>query len=81
MGAGGFSYEEAAEICGCAVGTIKSRVGRARAALATLIDSGQPVGDSDTASSDASGAILTELGLIASRKPIEPRESKDEGED
>jgi RNA polymerase sigma-70 factor (ECF subfamily) len=33
VGAGGFSYEEAAEICGCAVGTIKSRVGRARAAL------------------------------------------------
>jgi RNA polymerase sigma-70 factor (ECF subfamily) len=28
VGAGGFSYEEAAEICGCAVGTIKSRVGR-----------------------------------------------------
>ena len=31
VGAGGFSYEEAAAICGCAVGTIKSRVGRARA--------------------------------------------------
>ncbi len=27
---GGFSYEEAAEIAGCAVGTIKSRVSRAR---------------------------------------------------
>jgi len=31
VGAGGFSYEEAATICDCAVGTIKSRVGRARA--------------------------------------------------
>jgi len=30
IGASGFSYEEAAEICGCAVGTIKSRVNRAR---------------------------------------------------
>jgi RNA polymerase sigma-70 factor (ECF subfamily) len=40
VGAGGFSYEEAAEICGCAVGTIKSRVGRARAALATMIEEG-----------------------------------------
>ena len=28
VGAGGFAYEEAAEICGCAVGTIKSRVAR-----------------------------------------------------
>jgi RNA polymerase sigma-70 factor, ECF subfamily len=26
VGASGFSYEEAAQICGCAVGTIKSRV-------------------------------------------------------
>ena len=40
VGAGGFSYEEAAEICGCAVGTIKSRVGRARAALAAMIEEG-----------------------------------------
>ena len=30
VGATGFSYEEAAQICGCAVGTIKSRVNRAR---------------------------------------------------
>ena len=41
VGAGGFSYEEAAQICQCAVGTIKSRVGRARAALAQMIESGQ----------------------------------------
>jgi RNA polymerase sigma factor (sigma-70 family) len=33
VGAGGFAYEEAAEICGCAVGTIKSRVARGRVAL------------------------------------------------
>jgi RNA polymerase sigma-70 factor (ECF subfamily) len=33
IGASGFSYEEAAEICGCAVGTIKSRVNRARQRL------------------------------------------------
>jgi RNA polymerase sigma-70 factor (ECF subfamily) len=30
VGAGGFAYEEAAEICQCAVGTVKSRVSRAR---------------------------------------------------
>ncbi len=33
IGAGGFAYEEAAEICGVAVGTIKSRVARGRVAL------------------------------------------------
>jgi len=37
VGAAGFSYEDAANICGCAVGTIKSRVNRARARLAELL--------------------------------------------
>jgi RNA polymerase sigma-70 factor (ECF subfamily) len=37
VGAEGFSYEEAAEICGCAVGTIKSRVNRARTRLTELL--------------------------------------------
>jgi len=37
IGASGFSYEEAAEICGCAVGTIKSRVNRARQRLAETL--------------------------------------------
>ncbi|WP_425350228.1 RNA polymerase sigma factor [Phyllobacterium phragmitis] len=37
IGASGFAYEEAAEICGCAVGTIKSRVSRARARLQELL--------------------------------------------
>ena len=38
VGAAGLSYEEAAEISGCALGTIKSRVNRARTRLAKLID-------------------------------------------
>jgi RNA polymerase sigma-70 factor (ECF subfamily) len=37
VGASGFSYEEAAEICGCAIGTVKSRVNRARNRLAELL--------------------------------------------
>ena len=37
VGASGFSYEEAAKICDCAVGTIKSRVNRARTRLAELM--------------------------------------------
>lgn len=41
VGAGGFAYEEAAEICGCAVGTIKSRVARGRVALEGLMSGGK----------------------------------------
>src|SRR5258708_11401173 len=37
VGASGFSYEEAATICECAVGTIKSRVNRARTRLSELM--------------------------------------------
>jgi RNA polymerase sigma-70 factor (ECF subfamily) len=60
VGAGGFSYEEAAEICQCAVGTIKSRVGRARAALSSMIEDGtiprRAIGDAV-----AHDAIMEEL--------------------
>jgi len=34
VGAGGFSYEEAAALCGCSIGTLKARVSRARRHLA-----------------------------------------------
>lgn len=37
VGASGFSYDEAGEMCGVATGTIKSRVNRARIKLAELL--------------------------------------------
>lgn len=44
--AANFSYEEAAHICGCAVGTIKSRAWRARTRLSNMmgIESGNEFG-------------------------------------
>jgi len=42
VGASGFSYDEAAAICGCAAGTIKSRVSRARARLTQMLDPDGP---------------------------------------
>ncbi len=42
VAAAGFTYEEAAEICGCALGTIKSRVHRGRARLLELLDMKDP---------------------------------------
>ncbi|MXO63964.1 sigma-70 family RNA polymerase sigma factor [Qipengyuania oceanensis] len=64
VGAGGFSYEEAANICGCAVGTIKSRVGRARAALNSMLDEGS-IPQRSIDDQGAHRAILEELDEVA----------------
>jgi len=38
VGASGLNYEDAAKICGCQVGTMKSRVSRARTELRRVLD-------------------------------------------
>ena len=43
VGAGGFSYQDTAEITGVAVGTVKSRVARARTALEEILAGDQPL--------------------------------------
>ena len=55
VGAAGMTYEEAAEICGCALGTIKSRVNRARAKLLKIMDADVA---EDTFASETLGAAL-----------------------
>src|SRR4029078_13638803 len=57
----GFSYEEAAEICSVAVGTIKSRVNRARNLLAEIlhVDSDATFGPDATAEA-VIGQIVTQ---------------------
>lgn len=72
VGAAGLSYEEAAEICGCAVGTIKSRVGRARAALTEMLANGSiPRRSSDD--DVAHAAILEELDEVAAGNGVSSR--------
>lgn len=65
VGAGGFAYEEAAAICDCAVGTVKSRVSRARRALQAILDDGTYERDGKSAG-DAMTAILADAERLSS---------------
>ena len=56
IGASGFSYEEAAEICKCAIGTMKSRVSRARTKLQELL---QVTGEGDYGPDAVSAQVTT----------------------
>ena len=63
IGAGGLSYEEVSEICGCAIGTIKSRVSRARDRLAALLEDGAYDQD-DMLPSNAMGNLIAQLDSL-----------------
>ena len=64
VGAGGFAYEEAAEICQCAVGTVKSRVSRARKALQATLERGGYARDGKSAG-DAMRSILADADRLS----------------
>lgn len=65
VGVSGLSYQEAAEISDCAVGTIKSRVSRARKNLETIMASGNFDDDADGVRAiDAMDAILDEADTL-----------------
>jgi RNA polymerase sigma-70 factor (ECF subfamily) len=69
VGAAGYSYEEAASISGCAIGTIKSRVNRARGKLVALLSVAgpaeygpDPMTEAIVAMVDSTGKRLRESG-------------------
>src|ERR1700735_563946 len=65
VGAGGFSYEDAAAICKCAVGTVKSRVARARKALMEILDGDDTLeGVARPAEGDAAREIMAQLDRL-----------------
>jgi len=64
VGASGFSYEEAAQICGCAVGTIKSRVNRARSRLAEILS----IRDASDFGADRATVAVMNSGVVGSRR-------------
>jgi RNA polymerase sigma factor (sigma-70 family) len=68
VGAGGFSYEEAADICGVAVGTIKSRVARGRVALeAVLADNSLPSRREGPSDGNALDTIIGQVRDLSGR--------------
>jgi RNA polymerase sigma-70 factor (ECF subfamily) len=48
VGVSGLSYEEAAKVCNCAVGTIESRVSRARQELTTMLSEALKISRADS---------------------------------
>lgn len=66
VGAGGFSYEDAAAICRCAVGTVKSRVARARKSLISILEGEDPLPASQrSVDGDAAEKIMAQLDRLA----------------
>ena len=66
VGAEGFSYEDAATISACAVGTVKSRVNRARTRLAELMGHGSSSSDKNAAGEPDAGARRLPRTRVAS---------------
>lgn len=67
VGASGLSYEEAATMCGCAVGTMKSRVNRARTKLAEMLS--EPADDFVQSDSEWDAAVGASWGSVRGSGP------------
>lgn len=70
---GNMSYEEVAEVCGVALGTIKSRICRARAMLLNTLESGQlpDFRQNFVLKGSAIDALFEELALAVNNNNIE----------
>ena len=73
VGVGNMSYEDVAQICGIAVGTVKSRLSRARAMLTNTIASGQmpDFRHNFVLKGESIDAFFDELGRISNRNADE----------
>jgi RNA polymerase sigma-70 factor, ECF subfamily len=82
VGAGGFAYEEVARICGVAVGTIKSRVARARRALDKVLNGEQALTEAPRPThAEAANDVLGQLDdLVSGKKTPAGATSEDDAE-
>jgi RNA polymerase sigma-70 factor (ECF subfamily) len=65
IGVAGLSYEDAARLCDCAEGTVKSRVSRARRRMLEIIEHGFIDGD-EVPPSAAMASLLADAGRLQS---------------
>lgn len=78
VGAGGFAYEEAAKICGCALGTIKSRVARARRTLeGVMAGTGPAPAGARPSVGEAANDILAQLDTLAPADAVPHGDQRD----
>jgi len=81
VGAGGFSYEAAAQICNCAVGTVKSRVARARKTLIGILEGTDPLpASAGDDSADATNDIMAQLDRLAPGASVKAKLKKSASE-
>jgi RNA polymerase sigma-70 factor (ECF subfamily) len=69
VGVGGFSYDDTAALSSCAVGTMKSRVARARQALREILASPSPLHRPRPAKGSALEDLLAQLDLVSEQRP------------
>lgn len=75
IGVNGLSYEEAAEVMGCAIGTIKSRLARGRTALATLVNGSEQFNAELDAPAPTSKARRVTKAISGSMQSVSARQS------
>jgi RNA polymerase sigma-70 factor, ECF subfamily len=69
VGASGLSYEEVADVCEVAVGTIKSRVSRARVLLHNLLERGD-YGRDEVGATDAMEVLLDDMARTRAARAL-----------
>lgn len=81
VGAGGFSYQDAANIVKCNVGTVKSRVARARKALIAILDKQDSLPQRQRPDEgEAAREIMAQLDQLApAREPEAPARRRNKG--
>jgi RNA polymerase sigma-70 factor (ECF subfamily) len=79
VGVGGFSYEDAAKMTDSPIGTVKSRVARARVSLQAILDGDEPLPDSQVRMAEVLDDLFAQLGALMPDSANGPARANDPG--